>query len=57
MSDDNAYFYHYYIQKGHNIQDLYNLTENERLFYAASILVEKEEQAKQWEKLSESFSL
>lgn len=46
---------HYYLQKGHDIDKLLNLSENERLFYAASILVEKEEQAKQWEKLLASF--
>nr|DAT17568.1 MAG TPA: hypothetical protein [Caudoviricetes sp.] len=56
MSDDEFYFIHYYLQKGHDLRKLLNLTEDERLFMAASLLAEKEEQAKQWEKLSASYS-
>jgi hypothetical protein len=56
LSDDEFYFIHYYLQKGHDLRKLLNLTEDERLFMAASLLAEKEEQAKQWEKLSASYS-
>nr|DAS71251.1 MAG TPA: hypothetical protein [Caudoviricetes sp.] len=48
---------HYYLQKGHKLQDLCNLTPDERLFMGASLLVAKEEQKQLWEKLSASFSL
>jgi len=57
MSDDELYFLHHYLQKGHDLNKLLNLTEDERLFMGASLLVEKEEQAKQWEKLSALYSL
>ena len=55
MMDDDLYLIHHYLQKGHDMDKLCNLSYCEKLFYSASLLIEKEEEKQKWEKLSELY--
>ncbi|QEA00821.1 hypothetical protein D0439_20130 [Lysinibacillus fusiformis] len=45
-SDDDFYFLHHYIQKGHTLDYLLNLQYDEKLFMTASLDKELEERNK-----------
>ena len=55
MMDDDLYLIHHYLQKGQDMDKLCNLSYCEKLFYSASLLIEKEEEKQKWEKLSELY--
>lgn len=56
MTDNDLYLIHHYLQKGHNMGKLCNLTYCEKLFYTASMIIEKEEESQKWQKISELYS-
>lgn len=35
---------HYYVQRGHSIRDLLNLSTTEKMFYVASMILQGEEE-------------
>ena len=37
MSDDDLFMYSYYLQKGHTLKSLLDLSYGEKIFYKASI--------------------
>lgn len=55
MTDNDLYLIHHYLQKGFSAEKICNLTYCEKLFYSASLLLEKEEEKQKWEKLSELY--
>ena len=44
MTDNDLYLIHHYLQKGFSAEKICNLTYCEKLFYSASLLLEKEEE-------------
>ncbi len=45
-SDEEVYMLHYYLEKGHSLKSLLNLSYTERLFYMASMELTGEEMEK-----------
>lgn len=39
---------HYYIQRGHSLDELINLSSSEKAFFCASMILAREEEMKKW---------
>jgi hypothetical protein len=48
------YFLHHYIQRGHNIKDLLELSHAEKIFMIESMVLFYEEESKRWGKNEQS---
>lgn len=45
---------HHYLQKGHKLKDLLNLSYTEKLFYIQSMILYYEEEADKWKELTKN---